>query len=72
MTELSPVGTMTPHSDEVKGSCGLVLPNAKVCTIILSCLRKKYPGTSAGFWLYTLTEGLGSLFLKVFLKLIFV
>ena len=30
MTELAPVATMTPASDEVKGSCGLVLPNAQV------------------------------------------
>ena len=29
MTELSPVATMTPSSDEVLGSCGVQLPNSE-------------------------------------------
>ena len=29
MTELSPVATMTPSSDEVLGSCGVLLPNTE-------------------------------------------
>jgi len=29
MTELSPVATMTPSSDEVLGSCGVLLPNSE-------------------------------------------
>ena len=35
MTELSPVGAMTAHDDEILGSCGILVPNtqAKICDV---------------------------------------
>merc|ERR1711963_531107 len=35
MTELSPVATMTPSSDEVLGSCGVLLPNTEAKVVDL-------------------------------------
>ena len=36
MTELSPVATMTPSSDEVLGSCGILLPNSEAKVVDLT------------------------------------
>ena len=36
MTETSPVGLMTPNTDEVIGSCGIAVPNTEVKIVDLT------------------------------------
>ncbi len=44
MTELSPVAIMTPLHDEVKGSCGFVVPNAYAKIVDLETDKNLGPG----------------------------